>query len=319
MIKKQTGSRKNRMNIPDRIRRVLSRSRMGEILVVKKCLSPAQLRRALKIQSESPRKLGQILLTEKMITRRQLAFALGRQYTLRALAALVFFFGSFSVSGKKADAEMIKDIPAQIRVVSAKAGAYFPKPSAYPALLGSAEKRSANLKAFTKWTGMFRRFERELQDPHAKEPIQRLQASLKPMQNLSLKHMAERVNALMNAQRYIGDSKNWGKSDYWATPVEFLQRGGDCEDFAIAKYTALRALGVPEERLRVAIVHDNLKNIPHAVLIVYTEEGAYLLDNQIKRLVDAESAGRYKPIFSINRQAWWLHTAPSATRLASVQ
>ena len=53
--------------------------------------------------------------------------------------------------------------------------------------------------------------------------------------------------------------------------TDFFTRGGDCEDFAIAKYTALRALGVPEERLRVAIVHDDEKNLPHAILVVYTD------------------------------------------------
>jgi predicted transglutaminase-like cysteine proteinase len=121
----------------------------------------------------------------------------------------------------------------------------------------------------------------------------------------------------MNEKPYILDNKNWGKSDYWGTPIEFMQRGGDCEDFAIAKYTALRALGVPEERLRIAIVQDTYKNIPHAVLAVYTEDGLFILDNQIKTLVSAESTGRYRPIFSINRTAWWLHNEPDTTRVAS--
>jgi predicted transglutaminase-like cysteine proteinase len=137
------------------------------------------------------------------------------------------------------------------------------------------------------------------------------------MKGRSMKSMAEGVNRLVNQKKYIIDKRNWGKSDYWATPVEFLQRGGDCEDFAIAKYTALRSLGFPEERLRVAIVQDTVKDIPHAVLVVYTDEGAFILDNQIKSLVDAEVKGRYKPIFSINRQAWWLHKSPSKTIVAS--
>jgi predicted transglutaminase-like cysteine proteinase len=45
-------------------------------------------------------------------------------------------------------------------------------------------------------------------------------------------------------------------------------------------------------------------------LIVYTDNGAMLLDNQIKRAVKADSVRHYKPIFSINQNAWWLHTAP---------
>ena len=42
------------------------------------------------------------------------------------------------------------------------------------------------------------------------------------------------------------DAEVWGQVDYWASPLETLQSGmGDCEDFAIAKYFTLLALGVP--------------------------------------------------------------------------
>ena len=144
-----------------------------------------------------------------------------------------------------------------------------------------------------------------------------LQGKLQRFKGQPLVAMAAGVNKMMNKKPYIVDSKLWGQSDYWATPVEFMAKGGDCEDYAIAKYTALRALGVPDERLRVAIVQDLKKNIPHAVLIVYTDEGPYALDNQSQSLVDGSHLKRYKPIFSINRQAWWLHTKPSGTQIAS--
>ena len=107
------------------------------------------------------------------------------------------------------------------------------------------------------------------------------------------------------------DNRNWGKSDYWETPVEFMTRGGDCEDFAIAKYISLRELGVSEDRMRLAIVQDTQKNIPHAVLALYTDDGGVvILDQQIKTVFDAGHQGRYRPIFSINRSAWWLYSLP---------
>lgn len=192
-----------------------------------------------------------------------------------------------------------------------------PAPYYYPALMGSREQKDKNLSAFTKWTGMFNRFDRELEKQSNLRLIRDWQQEIDRFQDGSMKTMARRVNDLVNEKRYILDKNNWGKSDYWATPVEFLKRGGDCEDFAIAKYTALRSLGVPEERLRLVIVQDTKKNIPHAVLVVYTKDGAYLLDNQIKRLINAEAKGRYEPIFSINRHAWWLHSKPSGTVVAS--
>ena len=52
------------------------------------------------------------------------------------------------------------------------------------------------------------------------------------------------VNNFMNKSRYIQDNKNWGKKDYWASPGEFLAKFGDCEDFSIAKYMALKYLGM---------------------------------------------------------------------------
>ena len=108
------------------------------------------------------------------------------------------------------------------------------------------------------------------------------------------------------------------KSDYWATPVEFFNNGGDCEDYAIAKYASLRALGVPENRMRVAIVQDLKKNIPHALLIVYTNNGPVALDNQSQKVLQIGNIiNRYKPIFSINRTAWWLHVESSNTVVAS--
>jgi predicted transglutaminase-like cysteine proteinase len=59
--------------------------------------------------------------------------------------------------------------------------------------------------------------------------------------------------------------------------------------------------------MRIAIVKDLQKGVPHAILIVYTENGPMVLDNQIKKMTEADDIEHYKPIFSINRTAWWLH------------
>ena len=316
---RQKRTSKNRGGILSLFKTYLDHNRLGELLVFKGLLSPAQLRETLKQQKETRLPLGQLLIKNKIISRRQLAFVLGRQHALRVIAASVFFMMSLtSTASKEAQAGAIKDIPAQISLTSAANGA-FSELRHFPAVFETSEKRNSNLKPFTKWTSMFKRFERDLKNSANDQIIQDWQKDLVRFQGMPLKKMADNVNRLVNQKRYISDNKNWGKSDYWATPVEFLKRGGDCEDFAITKYTALRTLGVPENRMRVAIVHDKQKNIPHAVLIVYTEQGPYILDNQNKQLVDADRIGRYRPIFSINRTAWWLHTTPSATMVASAQ
>jgi predicted transglutaminase-like cysteine proteinase len=42
------------------------------------------------------------------------------------------------------------------------------------------------------------------------------------------------------------DIETWGQIDYWASPLEFMEKGqGDCEDYAIGKYFSLIAAGMP--------------------------------------------------------------------------
>jgi predicted transglutaminase-like cysteine proteinase len=185
----------------------------------------------------------------------------------------------------------------------------------YPALFGSREVRSVNLRPFQKWTWMLERQhdERGLYDGpctarrfnrcHLQEWRQLLKeiASLEPMAQL------DAVNSFMNRAPYVTDPVNYGVPDYWATPLQFMSKDGDCEDYAIAKYFSLRQLGFADERMRIVVVDDLNLRVPHAILVVYLAERAYILDNQISRVVPAEVVNHYKPIYSINEHSWWLH------------
>ncbi|AEP10656.1 transglutaminase-like cysteine peptidase [Micavibrio aeruginosavorus] len=306
----------------NRIKVSVDRNRLGEVLVYTGALTPQELRYALARQKTSgaSEPLGRVLLRERMIRRQDLYRALAQQMTLRLMAASLAIALGFTMFGiKRANAASVRDLPAQVTLASVANSAFTPV-NYYPNLFGANEKQSTNLKPFTKWTDMFVRFETAMGGASAKSSIKTIKAEIEPLQGLPLDAMAARVNTIANAVRYIEDKDNYGNSDYWATPVEFFARGGDCEDYAIAKYTMLRALGVPESRLRIAIVHDLQKNIPHAVLVVYTDDGALILDNQNKSVRTANSlTSRYRPIFSINRDAWWLHNKPQGTVLASAQ
>ena len=291
-------------NIQSRLRK----NRLGELLVLDGVLTPVQLKHSLQEARAQNLQLGAYLVQDNLVSKTAIRKTLAEQFILRCLMTGAAIFISMASMGfaKKANAGQIQDATARISLTQNA----FQQAAYHPKLFGSTEKKSGSLKAFTKWTDMFQRFNASLNTASAQGEIAQLQANLHSLQNLPLDKMATRVNDMMNAKRYIEDKNNYGQNDYWATPFEFLKRGGDCEDFAIAKYTALRALGVPENRLRIAIVQDLQKNIPHAVLIVYTDNGAMLLDNQIKRAVKADTVRHYKPIFSINQTAWWLHTAP---------
>lgn len=116
----------------------------------------------------------------------------------------------------------------------------------------------------------------------------------------------ESVNRFFNQVSYIEDAENYGREDYWATPYELLARGGDCEDYAIAKYLTLRRLGVPDSHLRIIVLEDmQRQGMVHAVLEVRIGGTRYLLDNQSETIMHASSVIHYRPLFGINRKGWW--------------
>lgn len=118
------------------------------------------------------------------------------------------------------------------------------------------------------------------------------------------------VNNFMNQVEFVDDLKHWGKEDYWATPVEFLSTGGgDCEDFSIAKYFALRSLGVPDEKLRITYVKELvIYNQAHMVLAYFPSPDAepLILDNINKTLQPASSRTDLLPVYSFNGSGLWL-------------
>jgi predicted transglutaminase-like cysteine proteinase len=80
--------------------------------------------------------------------------------------------------------------------------------------------------------------------------------------------------------RPITDRRQYRRDEHWALPTS---RGGDCEDFALLKKRELIALGVPADKLLIATVLDR-KRQPHAVLVLSTLQGDYVLDNLTSRI-----------------------------------
>ncbi|WP_410500126.1 transglutaminase-like cysteine peptidase [Chitinibacter sp. S2-10] len=122
-----------------------------------------------------------------------------------------------------------------------------------------------------------------------------------------------RINDFFNERIiFTPDRQAWGVEDYWATPVEFLGRGiGDCEDFAIAKYFSLLALGVPENKLRITYVQANgygPANLAHMVLTYYPTPSAVplVLDNLIPEIKPASQRPDLIPVYAFNGQGLWL-------------
>lgn len=120
-----------------------------------------------------------------------------------------------------------------------------------------------------------------------------------------------RVNEFFNGRvRFEDDLSVWQQADYWATPLETLVRGsGDCEDFAIAKYVSLLALGVPQSQLRLIYARARIDGVPqaHMVLGYYADPAGepMILDNLDGSIRRASLRGDLTPVFSFNGQGLW--------------
>lgn len=205
--------------------------------------------------------------------------------------------------------------------VQASAVKQQPPPPEPTAVFRTVEFRSS-LKALPRWRQIVQ------QAPHqftelstagdslqlkATKQWQRLAISLI---NAPLKQKLIEVNRFFNRWPYRLDQEVWKRKDYWASPLEFLQRSGDCEDYAIVKYFALRYLGLPAEQLRVVILRDNIRSITHAVLAVYVEEDILILDNLSDPVFSHRRYQHYLPHYSVNEHHRWSHIKPRSTKRA---
>ena len=100
--------------------------------------------------------------------------------------------------------------------------------------------------------------------------------------------VAAKVNSAANAAiRPISDQRQFAVAERWSLPTA---RGGDCEDYALYKKQQLIAAGVAPNRLLIAVVLDR-KRAPHAVLVLRSDMGDFVLDNLTKRILPWQKTG----------------------------
>lgn len=148
----------------------------------------------------------------------------------------------------------------------------------------------------------------------------KMQTLLPKLKSASSFQQLSQINSSINqAITYRDDVKAFGKSDYWATPAELALRGaGDCEDFAIAKYWALRALGYDQSQLQLIVLKDTRRNLYHAVLAVHESGSTFILDNLSNNIAEQSAFPNYMPIFSFVADVAYIH-GRSKPNNASVQ
>ena len=133
---------------------------------------------------------------------------------------------------------------------------------------------------------------------------------LRPSQQLQL------VNRFINKMRRYADDKRIYKEledsrllvwQQWSTLMEFMRKGGDCEDFATAKYALLKLLGYDTHDLRIVVVFDRGLRQYHALIAVRIDDDEVALldiDNKIYSL----KPPHYRFVYSINEHSIWDHS-----------
>jgi predicted transglutaminase-like cysteine proteinase len=111
------------------------------------------------------------------------------------------------------------------------------------------------------------------------------------------------INRAINlAIRSMSDMAQWGEPDVWSSPlVTFAHGAGDCEDYAIAKFVALRQAGVSPDDLRIVVMHDTVRGEDHAVAAARLDGHWLTLDNMRMAMVEDTEVRNYRPTFVIDR------------------
>jgi len=112
------------------------------------------------------------------------------------------------------------------------------------------------------------------------------------------------INRAINlAVRPVSDLAQYGQLDVWTSPLVTLTRGGDCEDYAIAKFVALRRAGIASDDLRIVIMRDTVHGEDHAVAAARLDGHWLTLDNRRMAMVEDSDVRNYRPTFVIDQHS----------------
>ncbi len=229
---------------------------------------------------------------------------MARRRFITALAALFWLVFS-TAAPRPAAAQTLADLVQASR--TAQEGG---------ALFGSVELKSGSLKALPQWTRVLRALATETKafDHCAADVALCTTPILRHWRNiitsaakLPRKDRIKAVNDFFNRWPYKQDRELYGVSEYWATPKEFMTRSGDCEDYSIAKYFALRELGFAGDEMRIVILMDQIRGIGHAVLAIYVENDILILDSLSNLILPHTRYKHYVAQYSMNETTRWAH------------
>lgn len=199
--------------------------------------------------------------------------------------------------------------PAGLRAETAEPSApALVQPSAEPFGLAGSSLTSGGLH--DKWLGVQRRLDDEMVQLALCEGDREGCASPAALKFLDIVDAARlregrarlgEINRAVNlAIRPISDLAQHGQIDVWTSPLATLARGGgDCEDYAIAKFVALRRAGVAPDDLRIVVLRDTIGGEDHAVAAARLDGRWLMLDNRRMAMVADADVRNFRPTFVI--------------------
>ena len=102
------------------------------------------------------------------------------------------------------------------------------------------------------------------------------------------------------------DEAQWRVTDHWSSPLETLQsERGDCEDYAIVKYSALLDSGISEADLKIVVMKSIFPSEDHAVVAARVDDEWLILDNRTLTLVRDTNLTRTVPVFVLDQVGVW--------------
>ncbi len=173
---------------------------------------------------------------------------------------------------------------------------------------------SANKRMRKRWQNMRKEHDMKVFSPQHIPLPQHNRQQWAALSNLMSKADAMKklryINGFFNNIPSNADIDIYGEKEYWALPQEFLEnRKGDCEDYAITKYFALKHFGWSPKKLWIILLHDKINDGMHAVLAAKHNNNIFILDNLSKPATLLIPEKQYKkqvsPYLMLNDEGIW--------------
>ena len=182
-------------------------------------------------------------------------------------------------------------------------------------VFGAVETKVKKSKSFKSWGTLLKRYaKQEVRLAKGRGRMNEKAGSklwnqlIDSLRGLDRTTQIEKVNSYFNTLTHQSDSKNYDVEDYWATPYQFLSRAkGDCEDFAAAKYLALRALGFESSQLCLVVGYDRARGAAHTVTLAVVDGQVLMLDIGDNAIVEMAGVTGFDPFYSVTESDGWLH------------